>query len=162
MAIWSTDAPRKLRYVPPSAADDAVHADVRYRLGAWLHGSGTPLGLAYLMAGGLVATPIFWALGIPVSDGGRTDVLFLSMATVSAAAVCTHWYWIRQDRSERRRAYTFWYSPRNTDPAVEQAYAALSDRSGSEDQRCDAVDLLISEGLASPPGSPAPQRPRER
>jgi hypothetical protein len=67
------------------------------------------------------------------------------------------WYAWRQERSERRRSYSFYVNPQEADGEIAEAKSVLLRLQSSNEERERAIELLLSRGACSLPGDPPPR-----
>jgi hypothetical protein len=78
------------------------------------------------------------------------------MWVIGAVLVYARWFEHRQGASEQRRGYRFYVRDNEYDLEVAHAKESLLSTESTEDERQQALDLLLSRGACSPPGQPAP------
>jgi hypothetical protein len=137
-------------YVPLTERDYRIHGDPRYRAGRGL--GSAEVGLACLFAVGLPASLIATVVSHePISGSAAAYAVLAVMFVGGICAVYSRLFFARQDKNERRRAYSFWADRDDRDPQVRRAVDVLYTLTSSDTRRQDAIDDLVRLGRAAPP-----------
>jgi hypothetical protein len=144
-------------YIPLTPRDEAVHRDLRYRVGRWVDTTawGQFLALAVFAAFGLpIGVLLDWRDGSVDDQRPRLLVVLALMWLVALALIYAWWYAQRQKRSELQRGYSFYVDPEEADAQVAEAKSVLLRLHSSSEERERAIELLVSRRACSLPGEP--------
>jgi hypothetical protein len=142
---------RELLYLAITESDERVRRDPRYRVGAVLnkrYGSGATV--AFFGVIGAAAIPLGWLAGETVGLNAAGKILVALWGVAGVLGLYCWWFFVRQEWSERGRAYRLRRVEPEDDVEIADAKRSLLTRGSSAAEREQALVLLLSRGACSP------------